>query len=283
MFKKGDGMAATSQLCAADGTTIAWHSLGTGPGLVLVSGAMLAGADYTALAELLADRYTVHLLDRRGRGGSGPQGDRYGMDTECTDLTAVLRATGARQVFGHSYGGLVAMQTALREPALVDRLALFEPAVSIDGSLPRWFLPEFRAAIDRRRWARAMTLLLRGLQLGGPFDRLPLPVATAVAGLLLHTAGRSMRQALPTVPAEVAAGIALDGPADRYAPVSTPTLLLTGERGPGYLATAAAALATALPAARHVVLPGADHGAPQQAPRLVAGALAPFLVVPAEV
>jgi pimeloyl-ACP methyl ester carboxylesterase len=92
-----------------------------------------------------------------------------------------------------------------------------------------------------------------------------------------------MRQALPTVPAEVAAGIALDGPADRYAPVSTPTLLLTGERGPGYLATAAAALATALPAARHVVLPGADHGAPQQAPRLVAGALAPFLVVPAEV
>jgi pimeloyl-ACP methyl ester carboxylesterase len=276
-------MAATSQLRAADGTTIAWRSLGTGPGLVLVSGAMLAGADYTALAELLADRYTVHLLDRRGRGGSGPQGDGYGMDTECADLAAVLHATGARQVFGHSYGGLVAVQTALCEPTLLDRLALFEPAVSVDGSLPRSFLPEFRAAIDRGRWARAMTLLLRGLQLGGPFDRLPLPVATALAGLLLHTAGRSMRRVLPTVPAEAAAGIALDGPADRYAPVSTPTLLLTGERGPGSLATAAAALATAMPDARHVVLPGVDHGAPQQAPRLVADALAPFLALPAGV
>jgi pimeloyl-ACP methyl ester carboxylesterase len=283
MFKKELEMAASNRLQAADGTSIAWRSLGTGPGVVLVSGALLAGADYTALAELLADRHTVHLLDRRGRGDSGPQGDRYELATECTDLAAVLRATGARQVFGHSYGGLVAAQTALREPALVDRLALYEPAISVDGSLPHRFLPEFRAAVDHRRWARAATLLLRELRIGGPFDRLPLPLATAAAWLLLHTVGRSMRRLLPTVPAEVVAALALDGPADRYATVRAPALLLTGARGPDYLTSTAAALAKTMPAARHVVLPGVDHGAPQQAPRLVADAVRPFLAEPAPV
>ena len=42
--------ARTSTVCSKDGTVIAYHSLGHGPGLVVVGGALSAGSDYMALA-----------------------------------------------------------------------------------------------------------------------------------------------------------------------------------------------------------------------------------------
>ena len=43
--------------------------------------------------------------------------------------------TGADRVFGHSYGGLVALQTA-RRTAAFRQIAVYEPAVVLDGSPP---------------------------------------------------------------------------------------------------------------------------------------------------
>jgi len=265
----------TPQVTSADGTRIGYRSRGTGPGLVVLSGALLTGADYDGLAAHLPG-LTVHLVDRRGRGTSGPQGPGYGIETEVADLAAVVRATGARYAFGHSFGGLVVLQAALREPALLDRVAAYEPAVSVDGSIPRGFVPSFAEAVAAGRESRAATLLIQGLEVGGPLNRVPYPVATAMSWLLLRTAGRSMRATLPTVPAEVGAGIALDGPAEAYAAVPIPVLLLTGARGPSYLRTAAAAVATAIPKARHIDLPALDHAGPQAAPEQVATALRNF-------
>ena len=54
----------------------------------------------------------MYVVQRRGRGGSGPQGDRYCIERECEDIEAVRAATGARLIFGHSFGGLVALRAA---------------------------------------------------------------------------------------------------------------------------------------------------------------------------
>ena len=97
----------TATVPSADGTVVGYHTVGQGPGLIVVGGAMRAAEDYLALACGLAERYRVHVVDRRGRGLSGPQGPEYGIARECEDLLAVQAATGARVVFGHSYGGLV--------------------------------------------------------------------------------------------------------------------------------------------------------------------------------
>jgi pimeloyl-ACP methyl ester carboxylesterase len=266
-----------THVTSADGTRIGYRSTGTGPGVVVLSGALLTGADYAALAGHLSGSLTLHLVDRRGRGASGPQGAGYGIEAECADAAAVLRATGARGVFGHSFGGLVALQTALRHPDLLDRVAAFEPGVSVEGSLPSGFVPALARAVDEGRRARGMTLLLRGLLLAGPLNRAPLPLATAASWLLLRTVGRSMGATLPTVPAEIRASVAVDGPASAYAPITAKTLLLTGERGPAYLRTAAAAVAAAIPGAALTELPGDGHSAPQQQPGRVAAALLPFL------
>ncbi|HSR22268.1 MAG TPA: alpha/beta hydrolase, partial [Candidatus Eisenbacteria bacterium] len=172
---------------SSDGTRIEYTTDGAGPGLVVVSGALLAGKDYRALTQKLRTTFTVHAMDRRGRGGSGAQGARYSIERECEDLDAVLRETGARYVFGHSYGGLVALQGALRLPSRIDGVAAFEPAVSVDASLPSAFMPAAAEAIARRRYGRAMALVLTGLELAGPLGRLPMPLLSGIAALMLHT------------------------------------------------------------------------------------------------
>src|SRR4051812_23407891 len=115
---------------AADGTVIGWEQWGTGPAVVVAHGGMRAGKHYRELAKLLAQRFTVVLYDRRGRGRSGPgpkaapappagPGGFDGgavLEMEVGDLAAVLHKTGARRVLGHSAGGLIALEAARRIP-----------------------------------------------------------------------------------------------------------------------------------------------------------------------
>lgn len=44
-------------------------------------------------------------------------------------------ATGSGFVFGHSFGGFLALEAALKDSAF-ERMAVYEPGVSIDGSIP---------------------------------------------------------------------------------------------------------------------------------------------------
>src|SRR4051812_35071118 len=113
-------------LISKDGTTIGYRRLGRGPGIVVVHGAMSSGYHHLQLAEALAGAFTVHLMDRRGRGLSGPYRDDHDIARDVEDLEAVLTATGARNVFAVSAGALIATQAALTLPA-IERLALYEP------------------------------------------------------------------------------------------------------------------------------------------------------------
>ena len=122
-------------LTAADGTMIGYRKLGSGPGVVLLSAGLLAAQHYMSLAEALSDAFTVYVMDRRGRGLSGPPGDRYSMARKCEDVEALLAATGARLVFGHSSGALVALMAALTLPQ-VDKVAVYRPPLSDHSSIP---------------------------------------------------------------------------------------------------------------------------------------------------
>lgn len=78
--------------------------------------AVVPPGGYDNLVNALAASFTVHYVHRRGRGASGPQGHPYRIERELADVAAVLMATGARAVFGHSYGGLLALRSALHDP-----------------------------------------------------------------------------------------------------------------------------------------------------------------------
>jgi len=117
-----------------DGTEIAYQTIGKGPDVLIVPGALAIADDFDAFARELAERFTVVTVERRGRGQSGPQGDEYGINSECDDLAAVQAATGAKLLFGHSFGGFIALEAA-RRSNVFEKLAVYEPGVSIDGSV----------------------------------------------------------------------------------------------------------------------------------------------------
>ena len=126
---------------------IAYHSLGSGPGLVVVGGVLSAGSDYMALADALAGGFEVHVMERRARPGSGPQRPDHSLDDECADLAAVTAATGSASVFGHSFGGLVVLETARRQP-IFDEVFVYEPGVPIRGQLRADWLDDYQRRLE---------------------------------------------------------------------------------------------------------------------------------------
>lgn len=268
-----------SEIATGSGGPLAVDSWGSGPGVVVVHGSAVAARHFERLAEALAPSSIVHLYDRRGRGDRGPVDDTHGVRSDIEDLRAVLAHTGARSVFAHSYGGLVALRGLAGLP--VARLAVYDAAVSIDGAFPSAYVEPFARAAADGDFARAMAVLGKGLQSVGPLSRLPLPVLAAMARVFAATQpGREWRAMVPSAVVEAREVLAHDAPASVYAGVTAEVLLLTGGRSPAYFLRASQALAAALPRVRHVVVPGLGHDAITAAAAPLVGLIAEFLAAP---
>ncbi|HEY4220091.1 MAG TPA: alpha/beta hydrolase [Myxococcota bacterium] len=272
---------------SVDGTVIATELAGQGPALVIITGAAQRGRHYAELGRALAHRFTVVLYDRRGRGrsGSGSVGVHDGVAAEVADLCAVVDATGARLAFGHSAGGMVALEAARAQPSLFSRIAVYEPGVLLAdlaaaGVFATAWLEPFERALAAGKAGRAFSLFVDALALAPP-GAMPRPLFHLVVRALLHTpAGAELKALLATVPRDLRMALALTGGAARYHAVAAPTLVLAGDRSAPFLVAAAAAAARALPDARHHVVAGADHIAPLVRARSVAPLLASFLGAP---
>jgi pimeloyl-ACP methyl ester carboxylesterase len=156
---------------SADGTAIGYNQIGQGPGLVVVPGSLRSADDYTKLATSLAETFTVYLVDRRGRGKSGPQKSGHSLRAECEDVTAVLRNTKSKLLFGHSFGGVVSLEVALTGYPL-DGLALYEPALSLDDAITADGLQAIADALQRNRPGSALLQALR--LIGDTSEQIPL-------------------------------------------------------------------------------------------------------------
>jgi len=259
---------------SADGTRIAFRSRGAGDGVIVVGGALRSGDDYVAFAEGLADSYTVHVVDRRGRGLSGPLGENYSISRECEDLAAVAAATGAARLFGHSYGGLVALQAAARGDVF-DQVAVYEPAVSVGGSIPTDWLDGYAELLARGDTRGAFAHFVRGAGHGGALTRLP----TWYVRRILRLAVRGSRWAAmePLLQANLVEHreVARRDGLDSYATVSARVLLLAGSRSPRRQTRALQQLERRLPQASLEIMRGLDHLAPdEKAPHQVAARVA---------
>jgi pimeloyl-ACP methyl ester carboxylesterase len=260
---------------SADGTTIGYRLTGTGPALIVVPGNNRMAHNYDRLAAALADVFTVCVIERRGRGLSGPQGPRYSIDREVEDLQAVADAVGARMVFGHSYGGLIVL-TAARSNADIDRLVVYEPGVSINGSFELSFGADFRRLLERGKHVRAMALFLHETRLI-PLPWTPYPLCWAFAWLMVGRHGE-MRDLMPTTPAELEEVARSDGDGSDFATITANTLLVSGSKSPDYMTGVLKPLSAIIPGARHLTLNDADHNAPDESdPDRIAAELRRFL------
>jgi pimeloyl-ACP methyl ester carboxylesterase len=267
------------RITAPDGAGIVVHSRGVGPGVVVVHGGGVTIQEYRRLSARLADRCTVHLFNRRGRGGAAPKREPYRVEQDVDDLGAVLEHTGARHVIGHSVGGFIALRAALRLP--IDRLVLYDAAVSIDGGFPAGYLDATEAALRAGDTARAMAIVGAGLNTRSVVSRLPLGVRTAICrAFLLTPIGRRMGELLPTTLLESRQVLEHDGPAGRYAGVRAEVLLACGADGPPYYPELGRALAAVLPSARTLEIPRSGHDAVARAHARVVDPIAAFLTAP---
>lgn len=270
-------MPEKTSFTSADGTVITAEVVGDGPGLVVLPGTLQSARSMRRLAEHLADSHTVFVLDRRGRGDSGPQGDDYSFDREAEDVIALLRREGASALFGHSSGGLVALETALRHP--VRKLAVYEPPVSVaDPTADPWY-PDFEQALAAGRNALALSIMLKGLEGLGSASRMPLPfVRFMVSALTWTEEGREMVALVPTFPAEYREVERLAYSPVRYRGIGADTLVLAGSRGAQEYRAGGEFLASVIPRSRYLELRGLGHGGPdQQAPGQVAEVLREFI------
>ncbi|MFJ4658713.1 alpha/beta fold hydrolase [Nocardia sp. NPDC088792] len=268
----------TQTAVSPDGTAISYTSRGGGPGLVIVPGLGRMAHHYNDLADLLAIDFTTYVIERRGRGESGGQGENYCIEREAEDVRSLLRETGTTRLFGHSYGGLIGLHAVL-EGCSLEQLAVYDPGVSVNGSIPEEWWPGFEKAYRHGDSVTAQALMLRGLRLNA-LCTLPLPLVKLLARLILTGKdGAENTAVMTTFSAELREIFRLDSTGERYKSVTVPTLLTGGAKSPDYFRTALDALQSYLPDAQRVSIPKLEHNAPDlNAPRVIAEHLRSFFL-----
>jgi pimeloyl-ACP methyl ester carboxylesterase len=266
------GEKSVKKATSKDGTAIAFDQRGSGPVLVLVSGALSARSSGDRLATLLAPHFTVVNYDRRGRGDSGDTRP-YAVEREIEDIAAVIDAVGGSAfVFGSSSGAALALEATVKLPARIRKQALFEPPFIVDDSrppVPADFVARVTELVAADRRSEAVEYFMR--------DAVGIP-PEFLAGMKKSPMWAGMEKLAHTLPYDGAvmgdtqAGKPL--PEKRWASVTAPTLVMDGERSDAFLRNAAKALAKIIPNAKHRTLEGQDHSVAFMAPQ----ALVPVLV-----
>ena len=223
------------------------------PALVLSASLGTTLEAWEPQASVLAGAFRVVRYDRRGHGGSpvppGPYSlDDLGRDAlELLDELEVERASWC----GLSLGGLVGMWLGVEAPERIDRLVL---ACTAAAFLPReqWLERAERVRAEGVA-AIADAVVARWFTIGAPAELVD-----------------RFREQLTGTPAEGYAGCC-EALADadltgRLQAVAAPTLVLTGSDDPVVCAGDGAALAAAIPQARHESIAGAAHIASAEQP-----------------
>ena len=245
-----------------DGTKIGYRKLGNGSGLLIVHGSMSSGYNHIDLAEKLSKKFTVYLIDRRGRGLSEPYKDKDTLNSEIADIASVLQKTNTSYVVGISVGGLMALQAASELP--IKKLAIYEPLIYREKETPVQMMQQINACLDKRDNAGAMATAMQQAQLGSTFmNRLPYSIMRFLSKGMLNWSPKGeyvpMKELVPALRYEGAAIIEKSGRQSSFARITADVLLLNGSKSSEFLKDATMSVMEVLPHAKHVVLPGLDH------------------------
>ncbi|MFJ7212920.1 alpha/beta fold hydrolase [Amycolatopsis sp. NPDC098790] len=123
-----------------NGTTLYYELRGKGPSLLFISGAVGDAGQWSAVADGLADEFTVLTYDRRANSRSPrPEGwSTTTMDEQADDAAALVAALGLGPVAacGNSMGAIILTCLTLRFPEVVRGAVLHEPPLVAVSSAP---------------------------------------------------------------------------------------------------------------------------------------------------
>jgi pimeloyl-ACP methyl ester carboxylesterase len=265
---------AESRTRSRDGTEIGYFTRGEGPPLLLVHGGLGDHTRWDVLRPHLEPHFTVHAMDRRGRGASGDH-PGYAIEREYEDVAAVVDAIAQDcgspvDVYGVSSGGHFAfgaepLTSSIRRLVLYEGWPLADPEAT---SVPHELVQRIEALLDEGDPEGALEMLYR--------EYIELS-EEEFATVRQQSSWPGRVAAAHTIPREIGPGADPELDPQRAARVTIPTLLLVGSESPEHLSVGAETLSAVLPDARIAVLEGQGHGADLLAPELVAEHLLAFL------
>jgi pimeloyl-ACP methyl ester carboxylesterase len=269
----------TQTVLSQDGAKVSYLTVGSGPSIIVIPGALSMAADYAAFAHALAEHFTVHTIERRGRGESSPQGDDYSIVKEREDVLALQRKTGASMLVGHSFGGLVALEVARSNPACT-KIAVYEPGVSIDGSIPMGWIPGYKQKLADGKLLDAFVEFSLGV---GPERARNTPPWLMKLMLPLFVKARKRQEMLGLLQQnlrehqEVAR---LDSSYEHYREITAGVLFMYGGKSDsGWVNLSVQRLAAIIPHFETKAFPKLNHfGIDQQAPQEVARAVSDYFL-----
>ena len=258
---------STGSVVSKDGTIIGYRQVGHGPAVILLHGAMESAQSHMQVAQALADRFTIYLPDRRGRGLSGPYREDHSIETDVQDMAALLAKTGAHDVMGVSSGAIIWLQAALTLP--IRKAVIFEPPLPINGSLPTAFVHRYDTEIAQGEVAAALVSAMKGTQMGPPiFNLIPRGLLERLTTTMMASEEKkagsedvTMRMLAPTLHYDFQLATEMHGALERFKGIRAEVLLLGGSKSPAYLKAGLDALEKVLPHVTRVELPGLGHGA----------------------
>ena len=214
------------------------------------------------LSRRLDTDHRVIRYDRRGYGRSADVGPPWTVEANIDDLEAVLDAASATAVvFGHSFGGNVALGLAARRPELVSAVVVYETPLSWLDSWPGNTAGAAAMAVDDP--ADAAEAFMRRLVGDAVWERLPRST---------RAERRSEGAAMVGELADLRRRAPWEG--DR---VGVPVLALYGEHARPHHRAAMEGLGDLIAGCRSTMVPDAGHAGPHTHARAVADAMAPLL------
>ena len=166
-----------------NGVKIHYATIGSGPTVVMIHGFPDFWYGWRYQMEALANEYRIVAIDQRGYNLSDkPEGaDNYAMPLLVSDVVAVIRSLGEGKVViaGHDWGGMVAWQTAINVPEVVERLII------LNLPHPRGLMRELSKGEEQA----ANSQYARNFQQGGAHEVF---TPEALAGWVSNSAARAL-------------------------------------------------------------------------------------------
>jgi pimeloyl-ACP methyl ester carboxylesterase len=263
--QKGDAMEFTT---SADGTRIAFERQGSGQPIVLVHGTTGSTESWALVVPLLAERFTVVAMDRRGHGSSEP-GPSHSLDLEAEDVIAVIEVVGEPvHLVGHSGGARAALAAAPRTDRLRS-LVLYEPPIALQHC-PADLADRADELIRHGNRDAAVEAFLR--------EAAAVPQEEIAILRSLPPVWERAAAGIPNGPRDLRAFTPQPVDLDALRRITVPVLLLVGSEqdAPVYL-DGLDEIEQALPNARRAEIPGQRHLAPGLAPEAFAGLVTSFV------
>jgi len=252
------------------GARLSYTRVGEGPAVLFVQGVGIVGEGWRPQVDALKSDFTCISFDNRGIGGSTVLGPHpLSVEAMADDALAIMDGERIERfhLVGHSLGGVIAQEIALRVPARVRTLSLLCTfARGKQGARLTWdiLVAGLKTKIGTRKMRRKAFL-----ELVMPAKHLAeLSDVDAYALELAPLFGHDLADQ-PAIAMKQLSALGRYDAVARLSSLSLPTLVVSAAHDRIALPAFGKELAEAIPNAKYVELEDAGHGVPIHRPEVV--------------